>query len=106
MDRLVFIQFLVSFARKCEKRPKNVFFLFFCNYNISSDIIFKKKIKKKVIKKNVIKYMLNERALKTRLIAGLIRRHSIDVLHKINQSFSKLNERSSGNAKIELDLSN
>ena len=50
--------------------------------------------------------MLNERALKTRLIAGLIRRHSIDVLHKINQSFSKLNELSSGNAKIELDLSN
>ena len=50
--------------------------------------------------------MLNERALKTRLIAGQIRRHSIDVLHKINQSFSKLNERSSGNAKIELDLSN
>ena len=50
--------------------------------------------------------MLNERALKTRLIAGLIRRHSIDVLHKINQSFSKLNERSSENAKIELDLSN
>ena len=38
--------------------------------------------------------MLNEKALKIRLIAGLIKRHNIDILHKVSQCFPKPNERS------------